>query len=31
MCLCGEAKETRTHVVGECETRKEERDVLQRG
>ena len=28
MCPCGKAKESRTHVVGECEICKEERDVL---
>ena len=28
MCPCGIAKESRTHIVGECETCKEERDVL---
>ena len=27
MCPCGEAVESKTHMVGECETYKEERDV----
>ena len=26
---CGKAKESRTHIVGECEMYKEERDVLE--
>ena len=30
MCPCGEAVESRTHVVGECETYCEERNVLER-
>ena len=29
MCPCGEAKESRAHIVGECEMCKEERDVLE--
>ena len=29
MCPCGEAIESRTHRVGECEMYKEERDVLE--
>ena len=28
MCPCGKVKESRTHIVGECEMYKEERDVL---
>ena len=28
MCPCGEVIESRTHIVGECETYKEKRDVL---
>ena len=28
MCPCGKAAESRTHIVGECEIYKEERDVL---
>lgn len=28
-CLCGEAIESRTHTVTECELHKEERDVLE--
>ena len=28
MCSCGKAIESRTHIVGECETYKEERDML---
>ena len=28
MWPCGKAVESRTHVVGECETCKEERDIL---
>ena len=28
-CPCGKAKESRTHIVGECEMYKEERDVLE--
>ena len=28
MCPCGKAIESRTHIVGECEMYKEERDVL---
>ena len=31
MCPCvAKTKESRTHVVGECETYKEERDALKR-
>ena len=26
---CGKAKESRTHIVGECELYKEKRDVLE--
>ena len=29
MCPCGKAIESRTHIVGECEMYKEERDVLE--
>ena len=29
MCPCGKAIERRTHIVGECEIRKEERGVLE--
>ena len=29
MCPCGKAIETKTHIVGECEMYKEERDVLE--
>ena len=29
MCPCGKAIESRTHIVGECEIYKEERDVLE--
>ena len=29
MCSCSEAKESRTHMVGECEMHKEERHVLE--
>ena len=29
MCPCGKAKESRTHVMGECEMHKKERDVLE--
>ena len=29
MCPCGEAIESRSHVVGECEMYKEEREVLE--
>ena len=29
MCPCGKAMESRNHVVGECETYKEEPDVLE--
>ena len=29
MCPCGKAVESRTHIVGECEINKEERDVLE--
>ena len=29
-CPCGKAIESRTHIVGECEMHKEERDVLER-
>ena len=29
MCPCGKAIESRTHIVGECEICKEERDVLE--
>ena len=28
LCPCGEGNESRTHIVGECELIKEERDVL---
>ena len=28
-CPCGKATESRTHIVGECEVYKEERDVLE--
>ena len=28
-CPCGKAIESRTHVIGECEMYKEERDVLE--
>ena len=28
MCPCGQAVESRTRIVGECEIYKEERDVL---
>ena len=31
MCPCGKAVESRTHIVGECDIRKEERDVLEGG
>ena len=27
MCPCSKAKESKTHIVGECEMCKEERDV----
>ena len=27
MCPCGEAEESRAHILGECETYQEERDV----
>ena len=30
MCPCGKAVESRTHIVGECEIYKEERDVLEK-
>ena len=29
MCPCGETVKSRTHIVGECEIYKEERDVLE--
>ena len=29
MCPCGATKESRTHIVGECEINKEERDALE--
>ena len=29
MCRCGKAVESRSHIVGECEIYKEERDVLE--
>ena len=29
MCPCGKAIESRTHIVGECEIYKEERDVFE--
>ena len=29
MCPCGKAVESRTHIVGECEIYKKERDVLE--
>ena len=29
MCPCGTTIESRTHIVGECEIYKEERDVLE--
>ena len=29
ICPCGKAVESRTHIVGECETYKEERDGLE--
>ena len=29
MCPCGNAVESRTHIMGECEIRKKERDVLE--
>ena len=28
MCTCGKAVESRSHIVGECEIYKEERDML---
>ena len=31
MCPCDTTLESRTHVVGECEVYKEERDVLEKG
>ena len=30
MCLHGKAIESKTHIVGECEVYKEERDVLEK-
>ena len=30
MCLCGTTIESRTHIVGECEIYKEERDALEK-
>ena len=30
MCPCGKSVESRTHIVGECEIYKEERDVLEK-
>ena len=30
-CPCGITIESRTHMVGECETYKEERDALEEG
>ena len=29
MCPCAKAEESRTHIVGECEIYKNERDVLE--
>ena len=29
MCPCGTTLESRTHIVGECEVYKEQRDVLE--
>ena len=29
MCPCGKSIKSRTHIVGECEINKEERDVLE--
>ena len=29
MCPCGTALESRTHIAGECETYKEDRDALE--
>ena len=29
MCHCGKAVDSRTHIVGECDIYKEERDVLE--
>ena len=29
MCPCGTTKESRTHIIGECEIYKEEGDVLE--
>ena len=29
MCPCGKAVDSRTHIVGECDIYKEERDVLE--
>ena len=29
MCPCGTTTESRTHIVGECEVYKEERDALE--
>ena len=31
MCPCGKAIESRSHIVGECDLYKEERDVLEEG
>ena len=31
MCPCGTTLESRTHIVGECEIYKEERDALEEG
>ena len=30
MCPCGTTMESRTHIVGECEIYKEERDALEK-
>ena len=30
MCPCGKAVESRTHIVGECEIYKQERDALEK-
>ena len=29
MCPCGTTREGRTHIIGECEIYKEERDILE--
>ena len=31
MCPCGTTIESRTHIVGECDAYKEERDALEKG